>query len=64
MVFNDFYACSRPEVRLSSGAVRPSDFDEHLKALEYYDSMETVVDLIEKRLRDGMGRVLDEGWCS
>ena len=38
MIFNDLYCLARPEVHtLSIGASRPSDFDEHIRALEYYD---------------------------
>lgn len=64
MVFNDLYCLSRPEVHtLSLGAARPSDFDEHLKALEHYDSMADVVAPIEGRLRSEMERVLGVDWC-
>jgi uncharacterized protein len=64
MVFNDLYCLSRPVVHtLSLGAARPSDFDEHLKALEHYDSMEDVVAPIEGRLRSEMERVLGADWC-
>ena len=38
MVFNDLYCLARPEIHtLSCGAARPSDFDEHIRALEHYD---------------------------
>ena len=64
MVFNDLYCLSRPEVQtLSLGAARPSDFDEHLKVLEYYDSMEQTIAPIEERLRTEMRRSLGEDWC-
>ncbi len=64
MVFNDLYCLSRPEVHtLSLGAARPSDFDEHLKALDHYDAMDEVVAPIEARLRAEMNRVLGEDWC-
>lgn len=64
MVFNDLYCLSRPEVHtLSLGAAHPSDFDEHIRALDHYDSMETVVGPIEKRLRAEMDRVLGADWC-
>ena len=64
MVFNDLYCLSRPEVQtLSLGAACPSDFDEHLKVLEYYDSMEQTIAPIEERLRTEMRRVLGEDWC-
>ena len=64
MVFNDLYCLSRPEVQtLSLGAACPSDFDEHLKVLEYYDSMEQTIAPIEERLRTEMRRSLGEDWC-
>ena len=64
MVFNDLYCLSRPEIHtLSVGAARPSDFDEHLKALEHYDTMAEVVKPIETRLRKEMQQVLGEDWC-
>ena len=64
MIFNDLYCLSRQEVHtLSLGAARPSDFDEHLKALEYYDSMADVVAPIERCLRSEMESVLGADWC-
>ena len=64
MVFNDLYCLSRPEVHtLSLGAACPSDFDEHLKVLEYYDSMGQTIAPIEERLRTEMRRTLGEDWC-
>lgn len=64
MIFNDLYCLARPEVHtLSCGAAKPSDFDEHVKALEYYDQIPTIVDPIEKRLRSEMDRVLGSDWC-
>ena len=64
MVFNDLYCLSRPEVQtLSLGAACPSDFDEHLQVLEYYDSIEQTIAPIEERLRTEMRRTLGEDWC-
>ena len=64
MIFNDLYCLSRPEVHtLSLGAARPSDFDEHIGALEHYDAMEEAVAPVERRLRREMDRVLGEDWC-
>lgn len=65
MQFNDLYCLARPEVHtLSCGAARPSDFDEHVRALEHYDRMAEVVAPIEKRLRAEMRQVLGEDWCA
>jgi hypothetical protein len=64
MIFNDLYCLARPEVHtLSCGAARPGDFDEHIKALKYYDNMPEIVAPVEKRLRAEMERVLGADWC-
>lgn len=64
MQFNDLYCLARPEVHtLSCGAARPSDFDEHIAALEHYGRMQELVAPIEKRLRDEMNHVLGRDWC-
>ena len=65
MQFNDLYCLSRPEVHtLSCGVSRPSDFDEHVAALGYYDRRDEVVPPIERRLRAEMERVLGADWCA
>jgi hypothetical protein len=64
MIFNDLYCLARPEVHtLSCGASKPSDFDEHIRALEYYDKIPESIAPIEKRLRAEMERVLGKDWC-
>ncbi len=64
MQFNDLYCLARPEVHtLSCGAARPSDFDEHIAALEHYNRISEAVAPIEARLREEMKRVLGEDWC-
>jgi predicted aldo/keto reductase-like oxidoreductase len=64
MIFNDLYCLARPEVHtLSIGAARPSDFDEHVKALDHYDRASEVVAPIEKKLRAEMERTLGASWC-
>ena len=64
MQFNDLYCLARREVHtLSCGAARPSDFDEHLRALDYYDRMADTIAPIERRLREEMRGVLGEDWC-
>ena len=60
MQFNALYCLARPEVHtLSCGAARPSDFDEHVRALDYSES----VAAIEQRIRAEMERVLGADWC-
>lgn len=65
MQFNDLYCLARPEVHtLSCGASRPTDFDEHVAALNYYDHIAETIGPIERRLRDEMVRALGEKWCA
>ena len=64
MQFNDLYCLARPEVHtLSCGASRPTDFDEHVEALKYYDRIPETIAPIEKRLRAEMEKVLGRDWC-
>jgi uncharacterized protein len=64
MQFNDLYCLRRSEVHtLSCGVARPSDFDEHVHALDHYDRMAEVIAPIERRLREEMKRVLGADWC-
>ncbi len=65
MIFNDLYCLARPEVHtLSCGAAKPGDFDEHVKALKYYDNIAATIAPIEKRLRAEMESVLGADWCA
>jgi len=64
MQFNDLYCLNRPEVHtLSCGAAKPSDFDEHIAALQHYDNIETIIAPIERSLRSEMETVLGSDWC-
>ena len=64
MQFNDLYCLARPEIHtLSCGAARPSDFDEHIAALEFHDRAAEAIAPIERRLRDEMDRMLGADWC-
>jgi predicted aldo/keto reductase-like oxidoreductase len=64
MVFNDLYCLARPQIHtLSCGASRPTDFDEHIAALEFYDRIPETIAPIEKRLRAEMESVLGRDWC-
>lgn len=64
MQFNDLYCLARPEIHtLSVGAAKPSDFDEHVAALEHYDRAAEVVAPIERRLREELERVHGADWC-
>jgi predicted aldo/keto reductase-like oxidoreductase len=65
MVFNDLYCLQRPQVHtLSIGAARPSDFDEHVKAVGMLDQAETLVTPIDLRLRDAMNEALGADWMA
>jgi hypothetical protein len=65
MQFNDLYCLARPEVHtLSCGASKPSDFDEHVSALEYYERIPELIKPIEQRLREEMRRSLGDDWCA
>ncbi len=62
--FNDLYCLARPEVHtLSCGAAKPSDFDEHISALAYYEKLPQTIAPIEQKLRAEMHRVLGKEWC-
>ena len=64
MQFNDLYCLAHPEVHtLSCGAARPSDFDEHIAALSFYDQARETTAPIEARLRCEMERTLGADWC-
>jgi uncharacterized protein len=44
MQFNDLYCLARKEVHtLSCGAAKPADFDEHVRALDFYDRIPETV---------------------
>jgi hypothetical protein len=65
MQFNDLYCLARPEVHtLSCGASRPTDFDEHIEALKFYDHPAETIAPIERRLRAEMERELGADWCA
>jgi predicted aldo/keto reductase-like oxidoreductase len=64
MIFNDLYCLARPQVHtLSIGAAKPSDFDEHVRALELYDKAAETIAPIEKKLHAEMEKVLGAHWC-
>lgn len=65
MQFNDLFCLNRPQVHtLSCGVARPSDFDEHVRGLEFYDRVTETVAPITSRLEEEMRRVLGAEWCS
>jgi predicted aldo/keto reductase-like oxidoreductase len=65
MIFNDLFCLRRPEVHtLSLGVAKPSDFDEHMKALALLDRADEIVPPIETRLRSAMEEALGPDWCA
>ncbi len=65
MAFNDLYCLSRPQVHtLSLGASKPSDFDEHVAALEHYDQAEDTIAPIADRIHGEMCRALGADWVA
>jgi len=63
MVFNDLFCLSHPEVHtLSLGAARPSDFDEHLKALPLLEQAESLLPPILARLEQEAIAILGKDW--
>ncbi len=65
MQFNALYCLARPQVHtLSCGASKPADFEEHVRALEFYDRIPETIAPIEKRLRAEMERTLGADWCA
>lgn len=64
MQFNDLYCLTRPEVHtLSCGAARPSDFDEHVAALEHYTRAAEQVEPIAARLNQVLEETHGRDWC-
>ncbi len=65
MVFNDCWCLLRGEVQtLSIGASRPTDFDEHMEAVERLGRAETIglVHQIEQRLNASAAETLGADW--
>jgi hypothetical protein len=63
MQFNDLYCLSRDEVHtLSIGASRPTDFDEHVRALAHYDRRREIVEPIAVRIREHLASALGREW--
>ncbi|MEM9770205.1 MAG: aldo/keto reductase [Cyanobacteria bacterium P01_D01_bin.73] len=60
IVFNDLFCLSHPQVHtLSLGAAQPSDFDEHLKTLEFVERAAEVLPPILQRLERAMVDAFD-----
>ena len=63
MVFNNLFCLSHPQVHtLSLGASKPTDFDEHLKTLEFLDQADEILAPILIRLEQEAIAKLGENW--
>jgi predicted aldo/keto reductase-like oxidoreductase len=63
MVFNNLFCLRNPQVHtLSVGAARPSDFDEHLKALPHLNQADDVLSPILHRLHQQAVEALGDVW--
>ncbi len=67
IVFNDLFCLSHPEVHtLSVGAARPTDFDEHVKALPLLDNAKNhlapIIEKLERTMRDVVGEEWSRTW--
>ena len=64
MQFNDLYCLARPQVHtLSCGVARPTDFEEHIRALDFYERIPETIGPIVSRLNQEMQRQLGADWC-
>ena len=65
MVFNDLFCLSHPQVHtLSLGASQPSDFDEHLKAVELLEQADAILPPILERLEQAAIARLGKDWLN
>lgn len=63
MVFNDLFCLSHPQIHtLSLGASRPSDFDEHLKAVELLEQADEILPPILLRLEEEAIAIFGKDW--
>ncbi|MDX2217392.1 MAG: aldo/keto reductase [Oculatellaceae cyanobacterium bins.114] len=63
IVFNNLFCLSHSQVHtLSIGAARPTDFDEHLRVLDYLDRADEVLPPILQRLEQEAINCLGENW--
>jgi hypothetical protein len=63
MQFNDLYCLARPQVHtLSCGVARPSDFDEHIAALDHYERAAEMVAPIVERLNAALVQAVGADW--
>ena len=65
IAFNNLYCLRTPDVHtLSVGPARPTDFDEHVRSLEFLPRADELVPAIEARLDAAMREALGAEWCA
>ena len=65
MQFNDLFCLARREVHtLSCGVAKPTDFDEHIHALKFYNCIPATINPIKARLDAELERVHGRDWCA
>lgn len=65
MAFNDLFCLSHPQIHtLSLGASKPSDFDEHIAALNHLGNAKEVIAPIVKRLNDAYAQSQGHEWLA
>lgn len=63
MVFNDLFCWANPHVHtISCGAARPSDFDTHIQALEFYDQASATIAPIKEKIYQEVAQTCGEDW--
>ena len=64
MTFNDVFILSNPNIHtISCGVAKPSDFDEHVAAVEQMDALTDAVEAIRQRLDGEMETIFDADWA-
>ena len=65
MMFNDLFILSNPDIHtISCGAAKPTDFDEHIAAVEQLDTLTGQVEQIVRRLGAELDNVIDADWAA
>lgn len=63
MIFNNLFCLANPRVHtLSIGPARPTDFDEHIRSLDFLDDPERHINPVRSRLEKEMADRLGADW--
>ena len=64
MMFNDMFILSNPNIHtISCGAAKPTDFDEHISAVEQMDTLKDQVDTTRHRLDAELESIFGPDWA-